>query len=174
MCIRDRAYYGVVNEKTVILDMSVASGLPLIPKEKRDPELTTSYGTGELIRAALDSGYRDIIIALGGSATNDGGMGAMAALGVRFLDDRNQPVKGIGANLIKVKPVSYTHLDDNGDDTLCRSVLQTLILSRLVNTFISRISLTMLPVPNSHNTVCVLSGEEARHWQSRSSGYSSS
>ena len=48
------------------------------------------------------------------------------------------------------------------------------ILSRLVNTFISRISLTMLPVPNSHNTVCVLSGEEARHWQSRSSGYSSS
>ena len=49
-----------------------------------------------------------------------------------------------------------------------------LILSRLVDTFISRISLTMLPVPNPHNTVCVLSGEEARHWQSRSSGYSSS
>ena len=48
------------------------------------------------------------------------------------------------------------------------------ILSRLVDTFISRISLTMLPVPNPHNTVCVLSGEEARHWQSRSSGYSSS
>ena len=50
----------------------------------------------------------------------------------------------------------------------------TMILSRLVDTFISRISLTMLPVPNPHNTVCVLSGEEARHWQSRSSGYSSS
>ena len=49
-----------------------------------------------------------------------------------------------------------------------------MILSRLVDTFISRISLTMLPVPNPHNTVCVLSGEEARHWQSRSSGYSSS
>ena len=49
-----------------------------------------------------------------------------------------------------------------------------LILSRLVDTFISRISLTMLPVPNPHNTVCVLSWEEARHWQSRSSGYSSS
>lgn len=50
----------------------------------------------------------------------------------------------------------------------------TMILSRLVDTFISRISLTMLPVPNPHNTVCVLSWEEARHWQSRSSGYSSS
>lgn len=110
------AYYGVVNEKTVILDMSVASGLPLIPKEKRDPELTTSYGTGELIRAALDSGYRDIIIALGGSATNDGGMGAMAALGVRFLDDRNQPVKGIGANLIKVKQIDTQEIDPNVKD----------------------------------------------------------
>ena len=52
--------------------------------------------------------------------------------------------------------------------------LEELILSRLVDTFISRISLTMLPVPNPHNTVCVLSWEEARHWQSRSSGYSSS
>ena len=52
--------------------------------------------------------------------------------------------------------------------------VQGMILSRLVDTFISRISLTMLPVPNPHNTVCVLSGEEARHWQSRSSGYSSS
>ena len=52
--------------------------------------------------------------------------------------------------------------------------LYAMILSRLVDTFISRISLTMLPVPNPHNTVCVLSGEEARHWQSRSSGYSDS
>ena len=57
--------------------------------------------------------------------------------------------------------------------TFVSTALQ-LILSRLVDTFISRISLTMLPVPNPHNTVCVLSGEEARHWQSRSSGYSSS
>ena len=55
-----------------------------------------------------------------------------------------------------------------------RTARLSLILSRLVDTFISRISLTMLPVPNPHNTVCVLSGEEARHWQSRSSGYSSS
>ena len=55
-----------------------------------------------------------------------------------------------------------------------KSVLLYVILSRLVDTFISRISLTMLPVPNPHNTACVLSWEEARHWQSRSSGYSSS
>ena len=62
-----------------------------------------------------------------------------------------------------------------GIDTFFASPLfQEVILSRLVDTFISRISLTMLPVPNPHNTVCVLSWEEARHWQSRSSGYSSS
>ena len=57
---------------------------------------------------------------------------------------------------------------------MVRESFHLMILSRLVDTFISRISLTMLPVPNPHNTVCVLSGEEARHWQSRSSGYSSS
>ena len=67
----------------------------------------------------------------------------------------------------------------NESDERCIALKQTLraeimILSRLVDTFISRISLTMLPVPNPHNTVCVLSWEEARHWQSRSSGYSSS
>ena len=62
-----------------------------------------------------------------------------------------------------------------GIDTFFASPLfQEVILSRLVDTFISRISLTMLPVPNPHNTVCVLAWEEARHWQSRSSGYSSS
>ncbi len=105
------AFYGVLHSEIAILDMSVASGLPLLPKEKRDPELTTSYGTGELIKAALDAGYRKIMIALGGSATNDGGMGAMAALGIRFLDENNEPLQGIGANLIKVKRVDTSQAD---------------------------------------------------------------
>ena len=72
-------------------------------------------------------------------------------------------------NLRKAKGLSQEELANR-----LNVVRQTMILSRLVDTFISRISLTMLPVPNPHNTVCVLSWEEARHWQSRSSGYSSS
>ena len=87
---------------------------------------------------------------------------------------RHRPVRVIaktisfltGAGLI----ASTIPLTENGNTTAAK----ILILSRLVDTFISRISLTMLPVPNPHNTVCVLSWEEARHWQSRSSGYSSS
>lgn len=71
---------------------------------------------------------------------------------------------------------NYRHFTDDGysGTNFERPGFQAMILSRLVDTFISRISLTMLPVPNPHNTVCVLSWEEARHWQSRSSGYSSS
>lgn len=71
------------------------------------------------------------------------------------------------------KPI-LLYIASNGGEVDAGFELIDVILSRLVDTFISRISLTMLPVPNPHNTVCVLSWEEARHWQSRSSGYSSS
>jgi glycerate kinase len=66
--------------------MAAASGLTLVPMEKQNPLNTTSYGTGELIRHALDQGFTDLSIAIGGSATNDGGMGCARALGIRFLD----------------------------------------------------------------------------------------
>lgn len=72
---------------TAVLEMAAASGLPLVPSEMRDPERTTTYGTGQLIRAALDAGAAKILLGIGGSATHDGGTGAAQAVGVRFLDE---------------------------------------------------------------------------------------
>ena len=89
------AQYGVFDDKAVI-EMAAASGLPLVPEKLRDPLNTSTFGTGELIRNALDRGCRDISAAIGGSATNDGGMGCMRALGVRFLDDKGAELSGIG------------------------------------------------------------------------------
>ena len=76
--------YGMLDEKRAVMEMAAASGLPLVPDEKRDPRYTTSYGTGEMIRDALERGFRDISIAIGGSATNDGGIGCIRALEVVF------------------------------------------------------------------------------------------
>ena len=80
------SYYGILDDRKAIMEMASASGLPLVPGSLRDPRRTSSYGTGEMIADALEKGCRDISIAIGGSATNDGGMGCMRALGVRFLD----------------------------------------------------------------------------------------
>ena len=82
------ARFGVLGHgKTAVVEMAEASGLESVPVTQRNPMLTTTYGTGELIKAALDLGVEEVIVCLGGSATNDGGVGMMAALGVHFLDD---------------------------------------------------------------------------------------
>ena len=88
--------------------MAAASGLPMVPAEKRNPLNTTTYGTGELIKDALDRGYRKISIAIGGSATNDGGMGAMRALGVKFLDAQGHELEGRGEDLMKVADIDVS------------------------------------------------------------------
>lgn len=104
------AVYGKINEESAIIEMAAASGLPMVPAELRNPLNTTTYGTGELIKDALDKGFRNISIALGGSATNDGGMGAMAALGVKFLDKDGKELKGVGSDLAKVAKVDVSGL----------------------------------------------------------------
>jgi glycerate kinase len=82
------AVYGILgNGQTAIIEMASASGLSLVPENKRNPFNTTTYGTGELIRHAMDKGCRKIIIGIGGSATIDGGSGAAQALGVQFFDE---------------------------------------------------------------------------------------
>ena len=86
-------FYGKLDEERAVMEMAAASGLPLLTEPERDPEKTTTYGTGEMILDALDRGFRDISIAIGGSATNDGGMGCMCALGVRFLDENSRVAK---------------------------------------------------------------------------------
>ncbi len=104
------AVYGKIDENTAIIEMAAASGLPMVPVNLRNPLHTTSYGTGELIRDALDRGFRRISVAIGGSATNDGGMGAMSALGVRFLDQDGHVLEGRGEDLEKVASVDLSGL----------------------------------------------------------------
>lgn len=103
------ASYGVFGDHAVI-EMAAASGLPMVPADRRNPLDTTTFGTGELIRDALEQGYKKIAIAIGGSATNDGGMGAMAALGVRFLDAEGRPLTGFGKDLGRVVDIDVTSL----------------------------------------------------------------
>lgn len=78
--------FAILNDGVAIIEMSAASGLALTKPETRSPELATTYGTGELVRAALDAGCREFLIGLGGSATNDGGAGMAQALGVSLRD----------------------------------------------------------------------------------------
>lgn len=81
------AAFGLIhNGKTAVLDLASASGIELIPREELNPMKATTYGTGELISAALDAGAQELVIGIGGSATNDGGMGMLSALGFRLLD----------------------------------------------------------------------------------------
>ena len=97
------AFYGALDEKRAVMEMAAASGLPFVPQEKRDPRKTTSFGTGEMIKDALDKGFTDISIAIGGSATNDGGIGCMRALGVKFFDADGQELPGCGKDLIRIE-----------------------------------------------------------------------
>ena len=113
------ASYGIFGENKAIIEMAAASGLPMVPEGLRDPRNTTTYGTGELIRHALEHGYRDIAIAIGGSATNDGGMGCARALGIRFLDSEGNELEGCGKDLIKV-----AHIDMSG---LCEELKNAVI-----------------------------------------------
>lgn len=108
---RVNARYGKLDDNRAVIEMAAASGLPMIPGAMRNPLRTTTYGTGELIRDALDKGFRDISVAIGGSATNDGGMGCARALGVRFLDDAGVELQGTGADLERV-----VHIDASGLD----------------------------------------------------------
>jgi len=113
---RTTARYGRLDDRRAVIEMAAASGLPMVPMEKRNPLYTTSYGTGELIRHALDQGFTDISIAIGGSATNDGGMGCACALGVRFLDSENKELEGRGENLEKVCTIDVSRLDSRVKD----------------------------------------------------------
>ncbi|MCY1393289.1 Glycerate 2-kinase [compost metagenome] len=105
------AHWGRLDDGTAVIEMAAASGLHWVPERKRDATRTTSYGTGELIRAALDSGARKIILGLGGSATNDAGLGLLQALGVRFLDAAGRELGDGGAALAGLHELDLGGLD---------------------------------------------------------------
>ncbi|MEZ2829566.1 glycerate kinase [Serratia liquefaciens] len=107
-----QAFYGLLGEgETAVIEMAAASGLHLAPKAQRDPRMTTSYGTGELILAALERGVKTIILGIGGSATNDGGAGMMQALGARLLDDNRQALPPGGAALAQLAYIDLSGVD---------------------------------------------------------------
>ena len=101
----------LADSHTAIIEMAEASGLQLVAPGQRDACSSTTYGTGELIRAALDAGAQRIILAIGGSATNDGGAGAMQALGVQLLDGESQPLPPGGLALARLSRISLETLD---------------------------------------------------------------
>jgi glycerate kinase len=106
------AEFGLIrNGTTAVLDMASASGIELISRERLDPMKATSFGTGELIRAALDTGARELIIGIGGSAVNDGGIGMIEALGFRVLDAAGRPVGRGGEALARIASVDASGAD---------------------------------------------------------------
>lgn len=106
------AFYGLSgDEQTAFIEMAAASGLELVPAAQRDPLITTSYGTGELIHNALDKGVKHFIIGIGGSATNDGGAGMMQALGAQLLDAQDQQIGFGGGALPDLARIDNSQLD---------------------------------------------------------------
>ncbi|MDF2557863.1 MAG: glycerate kinase [Bacillales bacterium] len=102
------AEYGIIHDDTAIIEMAQSSGLPLVVGEK-NPLLTTSFGTGQVIKHAIEAGFRKLTIGIGGSATNDGGIGMLMALGVTFFDKNDQVIiDGIGENLEKISRIDIS------------------------------------------------------------------
>lgn len=104
------ARYAVLPDNKAVIEMAEASGLPLVPDDKKNPLYTTTFGTGQLIKDALDNGARHITISVGGSATNDGGTGALSALGFQFLDCNGKILKGTGESLEKICVVDLSRV----------------------------------------------------------------
>jgi glycerate kinase len=106
------AFYGLTGgEPVAVIEMAAASGLELVPPEQRNPLRTTSYGTGQLIRAALDAGARRFVLGVGGSATNDGGAGMAQALGARLLDAQGVELGPGGGALARLDRIDVSGLD---------------------------------------------------------------
>ena len=106
------AEFGLINNgRTAVLDMASASGMELLRREELNPMRASSFGTGELIKAALDTGAKELIIGLGGSATNDGGIGLISALGFKVLDRHGKPVGQGGEALGKIVSVDSSGVD---------------------------------------------------------------
>jgi glycerate kinase len=111
------ATFGILGDgQTAVIEMAAASGLTLIPPEKRNPWVTTTYGTGELIKAALEHGCRKIIIGIGGSATNDAGAGMAQALGVKLLDEDGNQIGFGGGELGRLRRIDMSGLDKRASE----------------------------------------------------------
>lgn len=115
-------YCYVKSMDLVTVEMALASGLALLPDDLQDPTLTTTFGTGELIKVGLDLGVSRINVGIGGSATNDGGIGMAQALGVRFLDKDGRELPGIGGSLASIAKIDFSGLDPRIKETTIEAV----------------------------------------------------
>ncbi|MDY6457907.1 glycerate kinase [Acinetobacter faecalis] len=107
-----QTYFGLVDDgQTAIMEMAKANGIDLLKKEERNPLLTSTFGTGQMIRHALDLGVKKIIIGLGGSVTNDGGSGMAQALSVKFLDQLDNEIQACGGSLNQISKIDISELD---------------------------------------------------------------
>ncbi len=112
------ATYGyAAREQVAFIEMAQASGLELLPREKQNPLYTTTYGTGELINDALERGAKKILLGIGGSATNDAGIGMAEALGFQFFDQHHQKIKPTGENLIHLHTIDASHIHPRIQET---------------------------------------------------------
>jgi glycerate kinase len=106
------AFFGISGQgNTAVIEMAAASGLALLKPDERNPLITSTYGTGELIKFALDEGCNEIILGIGGSATVDGGVGMAQALGIRFRDEQAQEIPPGGGNLNRIISIDTSNLD---------------------------------------------------------------
>lgn len=107
----ETAVWGLLGDGvTAVMEMAQASGLPYVPADKKDPRLATSLGTGEMMADAIRQGAKKLLIGIGGSATNDGGIGMLAALGAKFFDAQGNEVKPIGGEMINVAKADFSNL----------------------------------------------------------------
>ena len=113
------ADWGVMGDgSTAVIEMALASGLALVPQRRRNPRVTTTAGTGEIVKEALERGYTRIIVGLGGSATNDGGAGFASALGARFLDSEGRPLSPGGSALARLDRIEHSGLHPGLGDAI--------------------------------------------------------
>jgi len=106
------AFFGILGDDTTgVVEVAAAAGLAMVPPERRDPRLTTSYGVGQLIAAAMDKGCKKIIVAVGGSATNDGGAGMVQALGASLMDENGAQIGPGAAELARLAKIDVSHID---------------------------------------------------------------
>jgi len=124
-----QAAWGLIDDGTAVIEMAAASGLTLLAEDERDPRIASTYGTGELIRVALDAGCPRIIVGIGGSSTNDGGAGMAQALGARLLDDAGQDLPPGGAALARLARIDPSGLDPRLGQ--CRVLAATDVFNRL-------------------------------------------
>lgn len=111
------SYFGILGDgETVVIEMAAASGLPLLKDDERNPLYTTTYGTGELIKKALDMGFRRFVLGIGGSATNDAGVGMAMALGFKFLDKEGYDIGLGGVKLFNLHSIDTTCKDKRLDE----------------------------------------------------------